>query len=72
MKGLGLHVIQTPKGRWTFVGTVPASLAYIGEPAEIEKAYRFGAGFAKVKAVAFDTREDAIAFATSHGFTVTD
>lgn len=70
MKGMGLHVIQFPSGRWGFVGSVPEALAFEGTAEEIQKARQFGPGFAKVKAVSFATKEDAIAEASAKGFEV--
>ena len=63
-----MNVIQTPSGRWIFVGRVPTELAYSGEPALVKIALSHGASLAKrtaartglpFKALSWETREAA-------------
>jgi hypothetical protein len=52
-KGMGLHLLKNPAGTWSFVGSVPYSLAYErldGQPVTEEEARKianFGAGLFK-------------------------
>ena len=71
-------VIRYPSGRWGFVGSVDARLAFIGadghEPTadELRRVALVGLGIVKsVKTRAWDTREEAIAAAEAIGLEVT-
>jgi hypothetical protein len=71
---LGLHVMEYPTGRFGYVGSVPTTLAFTApdggpaDPAEVEKACSFGQRFGKVKSRTFATKEEAVAFASEHGY----
>ena len=73
-KSLGLHIIQFPSKKWGYVGSVPRAL---GDPVEATKsdvmsgrAYRAGDGrLMTLRFPAFDTREEAEAFAETRGVT---
>lgn len=62
---LGLHLIQSENGRWSFVGNVPAPLALVredGTPAtseDIEKAKIAGPAFAGLKPRTWSSEEEA-------------
>ena len=64
-----LHIIQYPSGRFGFVGKVPVEIGYIDATPEKLKAMRHGARFGP-KVRTFDTYQDALAFAESHGYSV--
>lgn len=74
MRGnLGLHVIECPNGKFTFRGHVPMVLAYTGPEDAIKLGQQCGMGFVAhrgVKSRVWDTREAALAEATSLGFEV--
>jgi hypothetical protein len=68
MRALPLSIIQTPKGVWIFVGSVPAELAFTfeGDPARyqdaLDTARHCGPGFARhlgLRTRTFETREAA-------------
>lgn len=72
-----LSIIETPTGRFVFVGSVPGSLGYVdaatGEDAteeQLQRARSFGPRIAGVKSRAFETRDEAVAFAAAHGYEV--
>ena len=78
-KNMGLHIIKNPAGSYSFVGSVPMVLAYRnradGMPLSDDMAHKvsqFGPGLfkAQVRVVTYQTREEAIADATDHGYTV--
>ena len=60
---LGLHVQKFPSGKYGFVGSVPASLLWIGEAKDIEDARKFGAGLlkraGKIQTRVWNTADDA-------------
>lgn len=64
-----LCVIQFPSKRWGFVGSVPAALAFEGDPEEAAKRAQFGGRFVKTRA--WDTKEEALNEAERLGFKVT-
>ena len=66
-------LIQFPSGRWGFAGKVDARLSYVrtdGAPLtaeDFEIIRGFGPALAKVKALAWDTKEEALAAADAIG-----
>ena len=73
---LGLHLGQTPSGRWAFSGNVPGPLAYIrndGEPLTEEdsaKVRQVGPRIAGVKSMSWATRDEAVSAALAAGIEV--
>ena len=65
---LGLHITEYPNGKFGFVGSVPVELAYIDATPELLAAAKFGARFGP-KTRTFITRQEAIDFAASQGYT---
>jgi hypothetical protein len=74
-----LSVILNPVGTWTFVGSVPASLAYEGDEEIITIAAKQGPSIAQLiakkrnvpfKTVSFQSKQAAIAFANAEGYEV--
>jgi hypothetical protein len=59
-----LHVIQFPSGKFGYVGQVPVTIGYI------EAGLKFGGRFGP-KTRTFETKDEAIIFATEKGFEVT-
>ena len=74
MRGkMGLHVIECPNGKFTFVGSVPEVLAYTGPADAIAIGRQMGMGFVRHRGVrtrVWNTREEAIAEAATLGFEV--
>ena len=75
----GAYVMLNPTGTWSFVGSVPADLAYEGTAEDIAAAAKFGAGIVRQRARrqgrtfrtrTWATRQAAIDFAHSLGHTV--
>lgn len=72
----GLHLIKNPSGTYSFVGDVPAELAWTTEdgapPSEeqVKIAAQFGPRFARVKERAWPTAEEALKEAEALGYTV--
>jgi hypothetical protein len=65
-----LHVIESKPGCFVYVGRVPVEIGYIDPtPEKVKAAREFGGRFGP-KIRSFSTREDAIAFAENHGYTV--
>jgi len=62
----GCHLIDTPNGRWHFVGRVPARLAYERKDGaeatdeDVEKGRRFGPALAGLKTRSWASREEAL------------
>jgi hypothetical protein len=73
---LGLHMMENPANTFSFVGSVPAVLAYeqldgadITEQ-QAKQIRQFGPGLfkASIRSRAWASREEAVAFAASRGF----
>ena len=69
-----LSLIKFPSGRYGFVGTVPASLAFSPESTQkqIDNSIRFGVGIGKAKRLVFDTVAQAAQAAQAAGYTFAD
>lgn len=72
-KNLGLHVIHNPAGTYSYVGSLPVTLARIVPATQYDvmggRAFRGDRGeLCAYKFPVFNTEADAIAFAKSHGF----
>lgn len=67
-----LVLLKNPNGTWGFVGKVPSSLAFVGNPTpeQLEAARHCGGRFLP-KARVFETEADAVAAATEGGFVIT-
>lgn len=70
-KGLGLHVMQFPTGKWGFVGSVPAEIYFVdgSTQEQINNARQFGERFGPKRRI-FETRAEAVSLAESRGYTV--
>lgn len=75
---LGLHLIESPNHTFSFVGSVPAVLAYEqvnGSDITDQQAQairQFGPGLFKqtIRNRSWPSRQEAVAFAASRGFSV--
>ena len=72
----GLHIIKNPAGTYSFVGDVPAELAWTTQDGEkpseeqVKIAVQFGPRFARVKTRTWPTAEAALREAEALGYTV--
>lgn len=70
----GLHLIENPAGTFSFVGSVPAQLAYITEggnvvsDSEVESQLRLPAKYRTIKYRSFSTAEEAWIEASRLGY----
>ncbi len=77
---IGSHVIENPNKTYSFVGSVPAGLAYeYDDEGDIKIALNHGEGIARkiakrngriFKTRVFATKNDAIKFASDNGYQV--
>ena len=66
-----LHVIDFPNGRFGYVGHVPIEIGYVDATEEQIANMSFGERFGPKKR-SFTTKQEAIDFATSHGYDVAE
>lgn len=70
---IGVHLIDTPSGNWTFVGSVPYSLCEIRRATRSDvmggRAFEKGGLLWAPYVRSFKTREEALAFAEKQGVT---
>lgn len=71
---LGLHLIRTPAGSYTFVGSVPCQLAYVTKAGnmvtndEVESQMRLPASYRTIKVRVFTSEDMAWLEAARLGF----
>jgi hypothetical protein len=70
----GLHIIETPTGRFIFVGNVPLQLGYVGYPnmtnEYIQDQLRLPAAYRAIRTRSFATRAEAQEAALGFGVCV--
>jgi hypothetical protein len=68
----GLHIIETPSGRFTFVGSVPYQLGFTGKDGQtVSDAYisnqlLLPSAYRSIKTRSFESREAAESFLTNY------
>lgn len=72
----GLHIIENPSGTFSFVGSVPAELAYTDKqghyvsPETIRSELRLPASYRNIRGRSFATRAQALECAATLGYEV--
>lgn len=78
MRNLGLHLLENPNGTYSFVGSVPAKLAYVTKAGnfvteqEVENQLMLPASYRTIKTRTFQSKDDAWIEAARLGYVKTE